>query len=90
MTVPLTSCLTGLESGVWHLTIFVFICKTDISKPVKQEVNSTVILPPIAFPGFTLLFRLKKKSAQARRRKGLSLFYSHFQNKISKIYSSSE
>jgi len=27
ITVPLTSCLTGLESAVWQLTIF-FICKT--------------------------------------------------------------
>jgi hypothetical protein len=29
ITVPLTSCLTGLESAVGQLTIFVFICKTD-------------------------------------------------------------
>jgi hypothetical protein len=29
ITVLLTSCLTGLESVVWQLTIFVFICKTD-------------------------------------------------------------
>jgi hypothetical protein len=29
MTVPLTPCLTGLESAVWQLTIFVFICKTE-------------------------------------------------------------
>ncbi len=29
ITVPLTSCLTGLESAVWLPTIFVFICKTD-------------------------------------------------------------
>jgi hypothetical protein len=28
ITVPLTFCLTGLESAVWQLTIFVFICKT--------------------------------------------------------------
>ncbi len=28
ITVPLTSCLTGSESAVWQLTIFVFICKT--------------------------------------------------------------
>ncbi len=27
--VPLTSCLTGLESAVCQLTIFIFICKTD-------------------------------------------------------------
>ncbi len=29
ITVPLTSWLTGLESAVWQLMIFVFICKTD-------------------------------------------------------------
>jgi hypothetical protein len=29
ITVPLTSCLTGLESAVWQVTIFVFVCKTD-------------------------------------------------------------
>jgi len=29
ITVLLTSCLTGLESAVWQLIIFVFICKTD-------------------------------------------------------------
>ncbi len=43
--------MTGLESAVWQLTFFVFICKTDLSKPVKQEVNGTVILPPLVFPG---------------------------------------
>ncbi len=49
--VPLTSCLTGLESAVWLLTIYVFIWKTDLSKPVKQEVNGTVILfPLVLFP----------------------------------------
>jgi hypothetical protein len=30
ITVPLTSCLTGLEFAVCQLTIFVFICKTDL------------------------------------------------------------
>jgi hypothetical protein len=32
-------------------------CHTANSKPVKQEVNSTVILPPLVFPGpgFVLL-----------------------------------
>jgi hypothetical protein len=29
INVSLTSCLTGLESAVWQLTIFVFICETD-------------------------------------------------------------
>jgi hypothetical protein len=27
-------------------------CHAADSKPVKQEVNSTVILPPLVFPGF--------------------------------------
>jgi hypothetical protein len=49
--VPLTSCLTGLESPLWILTVFVFIYKTGKSSPVKQEVNGTVILSPSVFPG---------------------------------------
>jgi hypothetical protein len=53
ITVLLNSVSTGLESAAWLLTFFVFICKTD-SKPVKQEVNSTVILPPLVFPGTSL------------------------------------
>ncbi len=50
ITALLPSCMTGLESAVWQLTIFVFIFKTDKSKPVKQEVNGTVIFPPLVFP----------------------------------------
>jgi hypothetical protein len=30
------------------MTIFVFICKTDLFKPVKQA-NGTAILPPSVF-----------------------------------------
>jgi hypothetical protein len=29
----------------------IVICHTADSKPVKQEVNGTVILPPLVFPG---------------------------------------
>ncbi len=29
----------------------IFSCHTADFKPVKQEVNSTVILPPLVFPG---------------------------------------
>ncbi len=56
ITVPLTSCLSGLESAVWQLTIFVFICKTIKSKPVKQEINGTVILTPFVFPDLSYYF----------------------------------
>ncbi len=47
ITVQLTSCLTG---GISCMTTDIFFCKTDLSKPVKQEVNGTVILPPLVFP----------------------------------------
>ena len=33
-------------------------CHTADSKPVKQEVNGTVILPPLVFPGNGHLFAL--------------------------------
>ncbi len=33
--------------------LFVCICKTDKSKPVKQEINSTVIPPCLVFPGLS-------------------------------------
>jgi hypothetical protein len=29
-------------------------CQTADSKPVKQDVNRTVILPPLVFPGLTV------------------------------------
>jgi hypothetical protein len=50
ITVPLTSCLTGLDYSVLQLKIKIVSCHTADSKPVKQEVNCTVILPPLVFP----------------------------------------
>jgi hypothetical protein len=45
ITVPLTSCLTGLQIK-WKI-----VSKhTADSKPVKEGVNGTVILPPLVFP----------------------------------------
>jgi hypothetical protein len=32
--------------------------KTDQYKPVKQEVNCTVILPPLVFPGWKFSFNM--------------------------------
>jgi hypothetical protein len=49
ITVPLTSCLTGLEYSVLQIKTKIVSCHTADSKPVKQEVNSTVILPPLVF-----------------------------------------
>ncbi len=50
ITVPLTSCLIGLDLSVLQIkTKIVSYYKAD-SKPVKQEVNSTVIVSPLVFP----------------------------------------
>ncbi len=65
ITVPLTSCLTGLELAMWQLKIFGFFCKTDYSRPVKQEVNVTMILPPLVFPDDLYVYAEKSVSIYA-------------------------
>ncbi len=52
ITVPLTSCLTGLDYSVLQIKTKIVSWHTANSKPVKQEVNGTVILPPSVFPGY--------------------------------------
>jgi len=52
ITVPLTSCLTGSDESVLQIKTKLVSCHTADSKPVKQEVNSTVILPPLVFPDY--------------------------------------
>jgi hypothetical protein len=49
-TVPLTSCLTGLDLCVLRIKTKFVSCHTADSKPVEQEVNGTMILPPLVFP----------------------------------------
>ncbi len=49
ITVLLTSCLTGLDKSVIKIKTKNVSCHTADSKPVKQEVNGTVILPPSVF-----------------------------------------
>ncbi len=53
ITVPLTSCLTGLDQSVLQIKTKIVSCHTADSKPVKQEVNGTVILPPLVLSGYT-------------------------------------
>jgi hypothetical protein len=50
ITVPLTSCLTGLDWSVLQIKTKLVSCHTADSKPVKQEVNGTVILTHLVFP----------------------------------------
>jgi hypothetical protein len=47
ITVPLTSCLTGLNKSVLQTKTKIVSCHTADSKPVKLEVNGTEILPPL-------------------------------------------
>jgi hypothetical protein len=49
IAVLLTSCLTGLDKSVLQIKTKIVSCCTADSKPVKQEVNGTVILPPLLF-----------------------------------------
>ncbi len=51
ITVPLTSCVACLDQPVLQIKTKIVSCHTADSKPVKQEVNGTVILPPLVFPG---------------------------------------
>ncbi len=53
ITVPLTSCLTGLDYSVLQIKTEIVSCHTADSKQDKQEVNGTVILPPVVFPAPT-------------------------------------
>ncbi len=46
ITVPLTSSLTGLDYPVLQINTKIVSSHTADSKPVKQEVNGTVTLPP--------------------------------------------
>jgi membrane protein CcdC involved in cytochrome C biogenesis len=48
ITLLLTSCLTGLDLSVLTIKTKIVSCHSD-SKPVKQEDNFTVILPPLLF-----------------------------------------
>ncbi len=50
ITVPLTSCLTGLDSPALQIKSKIVSCNSADSKSVKQEVNGTVIHPPLVFP----------------------------------------
>jgi len=51
--VPLTSCFTGLDKSVMIIKTKIVSCHIADSRPVKQEVKGTMILPPLVFPDFT-------------------------------------
>jgi hypothetical protein len=53
ITVPLTSCLTGLDKSILQIKTKIVSCHTADTKPVKKEVNGIEILPPLVFPALT-------------------------------------
>jgi hypothetical protein len=59
ITVRLTSCLTGLDYSVLQMKTKIVSCHTADSKTVKQEVNGTMILPPLVFPAYVFLVNHK-------------------------------
>jgi hypothetical protein len=64
ITVPLTSCMTGLDESVLQIKTKIVSCYAAISKPVKQEVNGTVILPPLVFPGVIKIWFVRRNKLE--------------------------
>jgi hypothetical protein len=56
ITVLLT-CLTSSDQPVLQIKTKIVSCHTADSKPVKQVVNGTVILPPLVFPDEADMFK---------------------------------
>jgi len=50
--------LTGLDWSILQTKTKIVSCHTADSKPGKQEVNGTVILPPLVFPVLYIMFSL--------------------------------
>jgi len=50
ITVPLPSCLTGLESAVWQLTIFCFYLQNRLLQTSKAGGQVYSDTPPLVFP----------------------------------------
>jgi hypothetical protein len=55
ITVPLTSCLIGMNLSVLQIKTKIVSSHTTVSKPVKQGINGTAVLPPLVFPGHGIL-----------------------------------
>jgi hypothetical protein len=69
ISVPLTSWLTCLDWPVLQIKTKIVNCHTADSKPVKQEVNGTAILPTLVFPDIGI--RKTTVGVQGGMRKGV-------------------
>jgi len=68
ITVQLASCL---DKSVLKIKTKIINCHTADSKPVEQEVNSTVILPPLLFPAFWMVLDFSGKARRLPREAAL-------------------
>ncbi len=86
----LTSCLTGLDQSALQIKTKIVSCDTADSKPVKQEVNGTMILPPLVCPDQTnpkiyhtqtlFSFNIECRSAECRSSECRSALATKFVN----------
>ncbi len=58
ITIPLTSLFDWFGLVCFANKNKIVSCHTADSKPVKEEVNGTLILPPLVFPAFRNSFYL--------------------------------
>jgi hypothetical protein len=65
ITIPLTSCWNDLDESVLEIKTTIVSCHTADSKPVKMEVNCTVILSPLVFPGVMHIIEFRSKHPHA-------------------------
>jgi hypothetical protein len=74
-----------LDQSVLKIKTKIVSCHTADSKPVKQEVNSRVILPPLVFPGKTQMQTQKSKTQNAKRKMQIANVFFPFCPKMEQL-----
>ncbi len=64
--------------------IFCFYLQNRLNQIVKQEVNGTVILPPLVFPGFLVRAPVNRRLKQISGKLGSPIQIRKIRNKILK------
>ncbi len=63
--------MTGLDSSALQIKTKLVSCCSADSNPVKQEVNGTIILPPLVFPVLTCEHETRQKMTEIIKRSSL-------------------
>ncbi len=80
--VPLPSCLTGLESAVWQLTIFCFYLQNRLLQTSKAGGQVYSDTPPLVFPVWAFTCHFFKFHVSLLRNYNSYWCYDHY-NQIS-------